>query len=162
MFRNALSSSPGLMRDYIQRIAHFHEYYCASTRIVDYVKDQLLFLLSALDDNDEVDRYVPDSIKPDEEIDEYMDRIFTEEYEAWKEESGSDKNAFCFFDYNLANISTDLSICYPEFFVPYYFLANYNILSKIADTFDIPLPQIPKKSDYRGRTFHYVNICKRL
>jgi hypothetical protein len=30
----------------------------------------------------------------------------------------------------------------------------------IADEFDIELPKLPQKADYRARTWHYANLCK--
>ena len=30
----------------------------------------------------------------------------------------------------------------------------------IADTFDIELPKLPKKADYRARIWHYADLCK--
>ena len=37
---------------------------------------------------------------------------------------------------------------------------NFNVLQKIANTFDIELPEIPVKKDYRGRFFYYQEISK--
>ena len=73
---------------------------------------------------------------------------------------GSDKMVFDVFSCNIASYSTIFSIDYPGLFVPYFFFATYNVLTMIADTFGIELPEIPKKSDYRARTWHYANLCK--
>ena len=68
----------------------------------------------------------------------------------------------CFTD-NIAYYSTLYSVFVSDgLFVPYYFFSTYNVLEKIAETFDIDLPTIPKKSDYRGRVLHYAEICKAL
>ena len=29
----------------------------------------------------------------------------------------------------------------------------------IAETFDIDLPELPRKSDYKGRVWHYLSLC---
>lgn len=55
-----------------------------------------------------------------------------------------------FFFYSAAN-----KFCFPNLF-PYKFLE----LNKIADTFDIELPKIPKKSDYKGRCMYYMDLCE--
>ena len=44
--------------------------------------------------------------------------------------------------------------------IPYYFFCNYNVLEQIANAFDIELPDIPAKSDYKARFFHYGELCK--
>ena len=58
--------------------------------------------------------------------------------------------------------TTVLAMAFPEYFVPYYFVCNYNILEKIAQEFDIALPEIPIKKNYKERVYHYSNICAAL
>lgn len=48
----------------------------------------------------------------------------------------------------------------PEFFFPNIFIYRFFDLHKIADTFDIDLPLIPKKSDYKARCMYYWNLCE--
>lgn len=55
--------------------------------------------------------------------------------------------------------TTFLAVKYPDFFVPYYFVCNYNVLEKIAQEFDIALPEIPAKKNYKERIYHYRNVC---
>ncbi len=50
----------------------------------------------------------------------------------------------------------------PELFVPYYFTFNFNFFERIAQEFDIILPEIPNKKDYKKRFFYYGEICKAL
>ena len=71
-------------------------------------------------------------------------------------------NTFKYFIGSMEYETTGLSICFPGLFIPYYFLTNYNVLTKIAETFDISLPEIPAKTDLTGRMWHYVELCKAL
>ena len=92
-----------------------------------------------------------------------IDNAFTEVYSEWvKEAENDEKNVFSFFIQNLDFISTALSIDYPGLFIPYHFFGTYNVLTLISDTFGIQLPIIPKKSDFKARTWHYAEICKSL
>lgn len=50
----------------------------------------------------------------------------------------------------------------PKFFFPNIFIYRFFDLHKIADTFDIELPPIPKKSDYRARCMYYWELCEIL
>lgn len=48
----------------------------------------------------------------------------------------------------------------PNFFFPNIFLYRFFELRKIADTFDIELPTIPKKPDYKARCMYYWELCE--
>lgn len=48
----------------------------------------------------------------------------------------------------------------PNFFFPNIFLYRFFELHKIADTFDIELPTIPKKPDYKARCMYYWELCE--
>ena len=50
----------------------------------------------------------------------------------------------------------------PEYFTPNLFTYRFFDLNKIADTFNINLPAIPKKSDYKARCMYYVDLCETL
>lgn len=69
---------------------------------------------------------------------------------------------FRFFIDNLASFSTELTIYAPDYYVPYYYSFNFNVLKIIADTFYITLPELPLKADYEGRLFYYVDLCSTL
>ena len=56
-------------------------------------------------------------------------------------------------------------LCYyraPEFFFPYMFRYRAFDFYKIADAFDIALPQLPRKADYKARCMYYFELCKVL
>lgn len=57
-------------------------------------------------------------------------------------------------------ISYILSRFAPEYFFPYLFICRIAELNKIADAFNIELPELPKKADYKGRCMYYWEICE--
>lgn len=57
-------------------------------------------------------------------------------------------------------ISHILSGFAPKYFFPYLFICRFFDLNKIADTFEIELPSIPKKSDYKARCMYYWELCE--
>lgn len=48
----------------------------------------------------------------------------------------------------------------PEYFIPNLFRCRFFELNKIVDNFDINLPPIPKKLDYKERCMYYWLICE--
>ena len=69
---------------------------------------------------------------------------------------------FTEFSGEMAYYTTFLAMELPELFIPYYFQYNYNVLEKISQEFEIELPAIPVKKDYKGRIYHYAEICAAL
>lgn len=57
-------------------------------------------------------------------------------------------------------LSLNLSYKYGRFFFPYLYIDEFYHLQKLADYFEIELPQIPKKADYKGRCMYYWELCK--
>lgn len=57
-------------------------------------------------------------------------------------------------------LSMELNNLFGEFFFPYLYIDRFYELKKLADYFDIELPAIPKKSDYKGRCMYYWELCK--
>jgi len=49
---------------------------------------------------------------------------------------------------------------FPKFFFPYYFDMQFPKLENICKEFDIILPPLPPKRDYKKRLFYYFEICK--
>ena len=92
----------------------------------------------------------------DEEIDSWADDFF----DYWMKEEGKEQYVFEMFISRMPYITTNVSILVPGVFVPYLYFSNYNVLTTIADTFGIDLPEIPKKPDYKGRFWHYAELCK--
>ena len=51
---------------------------------------------------------------------------------------------------------------YPEEFLPNFFVMQFMYLERIAYKYDIELPEVPKRSDYRARNFYYLDMCVAL
>ncbi|MEG1716993.1 MAG: hypothetical protein RR275_09310 [Lachnospiraceae bacterium] len=47
-----------------------------------------------------------------------------------------------------------------EYFIPNLFRCRFFDLNKITDAFEIDLPPIPKKSDYKARCMYYWSLCE--
>jgi hypothetical protein len=48
----------------------------------------------------------------------------------------------------------------PKYFFPNLFVCRFFDLNKISDTFEIDLPPIPQKSDYKARCMYYWKLCE--
>lgn len=59
-------------------------------------------------------------------------------------------------------LSLVLSRYFSEYYIPNFFPLQFIYLKKIADKYDIELPEVPNRSDYRGRWLYYDEICKSL
>lgn len=57
-------------------------------------------------------------------------------------------------------ISYLLSGFAPNFFFPYLFICRIFDLNKVADIFEIGLPDMPKKADYKARCIYYWQLCE--
>ncbi|MDR1884599.1 MAG: type I restriction endonuclease subunit R, partial [Prevotella sp.] len=68
-------------------------------------------------------------------------------------------------DYEMM-LSINTSISYalyffsPEYYFPNLFIYNFLTLNRIADYFEIELPEPPKKSDYKARCMYYMDLCR--
>ena len=150
--------SQELSDSYAEEIARLQRVYCAAASIVEETKSQLSNLyedIAAL----ELEPIDEEAQNAEEKYFDSIDDIFAsllkQEFEC-----NSIKEQFDVFSSWIAEFSTRLSIFYPGIFVPYYYLANYNVLTLISDAFDIKLLELPKKSAYRARIWHYVELCK--
>ena len=147
-----------LSDEYIDTVSDLREYYCANPAIVEYAKEDLWKLKQEIsyDNTDEQLENEEDLYAKGENIDvlfeDYYNQIFNID----------EKTTFLNFIDSIECETTWLAIDNPGLFVPYYFLSNYNVLTKIAETFYISLPEVPLKADYKGRMWHYVELCKVL
>lgn len=161
MFRQNLTVK--MTSSYAEEIKRLQSFYCAAKAIPEYTFD----LLNALYQEENNSTTTSSSDFYDdmdfEESEDDIDEVFHEWYDQVRVQAeNNDKIIFSWFVDRLEYITTALALDYPGLFIPYYFLSNYNVLSSIAKTFDITLPQIPKKADYRARVWHYAEICKAL
>ena len=58
------------------------------------------------------------------------------------------------------SFSIEFYFSFPQFFFPYYFETQFPKLENICKEFDISLPPLPTKRDYKKRLFYYFEICK--
>lgn len=49
-----------------------------------------------------------------------------------------------------------------DYCIPNIFIYRFFDLNKIADAFNIDIPEIPKKSDYKARCMYYMDLCEVL
>lgn len=61
-----------------------------------------------------------------------------------------------------ANIELSILFYYlsPEYYFPNLFIFRFFDLNKIADTFEIELPTVPKKPDHKARCMYYWELCE--
>lgn len=57
-------------------------------------------------------------------------------------------------------LSMELNYLLREYFFPYLYINEFFHLEKLADYFEIELPPIPKKPDYKTRCMYYWELCK--
>lgn len=145
--------SKELSSAYTEKISNLHKSFCPSRKINDLLIEELSDSLEFLNQDY---YFFEDRNYPIDKALKYIYKLFI------KDNDGSEKFVFDDFSSSLAYYSTLLSYERPDLFTPYYFKYNFNILEKIFIEFDIRLPEIPHKSDYRGRFFYYGEICKSL
>ena len=57
-------------------------------------------------------------------------------------------------------LSIELNYLLGDYFFPYLYIDRFYELKKLADHFEIELPPIPKKLDYKSRCMYYWELCK--
>ena len=138
--------------EYIDKIGQFQEYYCASKGTVDETKKELLLLHGKVNEYPIEDTGLEDG--------ETIEDAFVDFNKIYSDNPKTDKEIFGDFIYYIEYNTTLLALLYPGIYIPYYFGNCYIVLTLIADAFDISLPKMPKKSDYSGRLWYYVELCK--
>lgn len=156
-FKTNLSEK--ITKEYSSGVRKLHEYYCVNKDTVEDVEITLNELFKVLNEDETEYEYEPIDIqKYPEIIDEAMDELWS----ILIERNPTEKDAFIdFISYSgVAYHSTALTYDYYECFIPYYFQYNYNVLEIIAEQFDIILPELPTKQEYKKRFYHYGELCK--
>ena len=70
--------------------------------------------------------------------------------------------AFGTYIFDVIDYTQILSFYEPRVFFPYYFQQIFNVLFAIADMFEIELPPIPEKTQYRERIKYYGLLCNKF
>ena len=157
----------GLNEEYITKINAFQKVYCVSGEILRWTSELLKDCTSRIREMIETEiTEKEDSEKAQQdEILDYscvIDEAISGLWEDFSEEYKEDKEIFSAFINEIEYSTTMLSYFYYDYVIPYYFMFNYNVLERIANDFDIELPSIPAKKDYKARFFHYGELCKAL
>lgn len=136
--------------DYAEKVCGFHRDYCPSRLTNESLRSELLDVKKAVDE----DLWILED--GEYSIDSAIECFF----DGFLGEVKTPKNVFNYFSGSVAYFTTLLAIELSELFIPYYFTRNFNILEKIAQEFEIDLPELPLKRDYKGRFFYYGELCK--
>ncbi|SNU04631.1 hypothetical protein SAMN06297422_101173 [Lachnospiraceae bacterium] len=149
---------------YVDGISSLQKKYCVSN---DTLSNTRWFLEKCVEDLQEDIYECENTEEYDEDnFEDIIDEIMNEIWHLLYDNHGTDQNSFKAFlgDYNpvedIIYLSTIFSLDYPEYIIPYYFQCNFNVVQIIADSFDIELPPLPVKKDYKGRFFYYGELCK--
>lgn len=153
--------SSELVSNYQTLIKSLHSSYCVDKAGVDYLASILKDLFDHLSDEGIVSECVPVTELPEERL--TLKQTTRTLYNGIKKEfQGDDQVVFAHFSEIIEYYTTFLYIWVPNLFIPYYFRWNFNVLEKIALEFDIDLPPVPIKKNYKGRFFYYRDICESL
>ena len=149
--------------DYAYKICELHKAYCPSKAVSDYLFAELKELSDSISIEDFGFLYGCYSIIEMPEEDYSIENVMDIFYHGLND-SGSmtDNQIFAEFSGGMPYYTTFLAMELPELFIPYYFQHNYNVLEKIAQEFEIELPPIPAKKDYKARLYHYAKLCASL
>ncbi len=161
MFRRNLSEK--ITSEYADEITRMRKYFCVMEELAEDEGNQIrgfIHLINELEeDNDEND--LGDEL--DVEIEDGNETTLLDSYfTMMAQECCTPQDTVFSFLNNIAFHSTDLASLYPDCFIPYYFRFNFNVLQKIAEEFEIELPAVPLKNDYKGRFYYYGEISKSL
>ncbi len=162
MFRRNIEQE--LTEEYAEEIIRLKKYFCIMTDIAEdegrQIKD-LIQINKELEEKEiEEDLFESDALS-DKSAD-YGENLLEGYYESLSHENDTPQAVFDTFSYDIAFHSTNMCIAHPECFIPYYFRFNFNVLQKIAEEFEIDLPPIPVKKDYKGRFYYYGELSKSL
>ena len=152
MFEDNLSKE--YTKEYADFIAELHRGYCPSESIVQDTHEQLLELLPSIMEETVFDHNTEYTFES--AIEAFYDNI--------NDYNGGGLNPSQIFDVFTSSMAYYTTQFFSEYdcFIPYYFKWNYNIFSKIAEVFEIDLPPLPAKKNYKDRLMYYAEICAAL
>ena len=59
-------------------------------------------------------------------------------------------------------LSIVLSKYMPEYFIPNLFVMQFAYFKKMAEKYEMDLPKIANRFDYRGRWLYYIDVCNAI
>lgn len=155
----------GLKEEYVDRINEFQRVYCVSEGIIKCTSEKLRKCVEIIKidcNTEEFDSPINEDVDYSIIIDDIVKNLWIECLEDCISEKGVLEICIDSTEYGIEFETTLLACDYSDYVVPYYFMCNYNVLERIANDFDIELPKIPAKKDYKARFFHYGELCKAL
>ena len=154
MFRRNLYRE--LTTEYAEKISKMCSEYRIVEELIEETRVQIEDLIQLYKDNE-----ISNS-NSNEEVSNSRTRVevLDEFYEMLIQNCQTSDAAFKEFSSGMSFYSTNLSILYPDLFIPYYYQFNFNVLQKICEEFGIELPIIPAKKDYKDRIYYYGEISK--
>ena len=145
--------SNNFSKEYADKICEFHRASCPSKVVNESLHSELV---DAYEDIAEGIWFLEEGEYSIESAISYIFNGFL------NEDGATPQKVFNFFSGSVAFFTTLFARELPELFIPYYFTLNFNIFEKIAQEFEIILPEIPIKKDYEGRFLYYGKICEAL
>lgn len=143
--------SGGFSKEYADKVANLHKAYCPSKSLNNDLRTQMLELFASLCEGETF--FEDDKYYSFESAMNHICSLFLQGNE------DSFQKAFDAFSGSIEYFSTLFAIELNELFLPYYFKCNFNLVEKIADEFDIELPDLPAKRDYENRILYYRAFC---
>ncbi len=137
--------------DYAKLISKLHKEYNPNKKINKQIEGDLICLIEHINNANYIEG--TDVL--------YISLLNYDNDESIEECDLTKENILYFFEY-IEYYTTIFAIESPEVFIPYYFKYNFNVLEIIAQEFEIELPTMPAKKDYKGRIFYYGEICRSL
>ena len=159
-FKNAVEDFKNLEK-YADKIAALHKVYCPSKYLNQSLKQDIINLFNWVYSGElPYSCYELDCLPEGKEY--TINDIITIFYKSINQpdEKLSESRIFEEFSAGIEFYTTFIFLVFPEIFIPYYFRCNFNVLEKIAGEFEIKLPVMPVKKDYKGRFFYYGELCQ--
>lgn len=146
-----------LFGEYTGQYSHFiaglHRNFCPSERVTKDIEEELLCVY---EDQRKNIRFFERKRHTVGSAVSYLFQLYMEVFDQ------SPKDSFEEFSNSIEYLTTFFARELGDLLVPYYFKNTYNVFEKIAQEFDIPLPPLPAKKDYKGRFLFYGTICQSL
>lgn len=159
-FKNAVEEIETL-ESYADKIAYLHAAYCPSKHLNQRLKYDIIDLFNWTQSGELPYSCYAIAELPEEKSYNIQD-VMKFFYKSMNQsgEKLSPNQIFEEFSAGIEFYTTFIFLVFSEIFVPYYFKCNFNVLEKIADLFEIKLPELPVKKDYKGRLFYYGELCQ--
>ena len=143
--------------------------YCPDAALIDDVAIDIDDAISALNESEEISKNEELSADKDSNLrnnPDYYEQVANNLWQTLRESlynevqdigKVTDKEIFHVFCDNIVYFSV-LDYAESPDMIPYFFPRLYNVLSSIAETFEIKLPELPSRRAYKDRFALYYNL----